>query len=351
MGTGAPPATDHATDVNGMCVMPGFVDSHSHIVFAGDRTAEFSARMAGEPYTAGGIMTTVGATRGADPSFLGARAKVLVEEAASSGTTTIEIKSGYGLDVDTEAASLQAARWLTDETTFLGAHVVPGEYEGRADDYVALVCGEMLDRCAPHARWIDAFCEQGAFDADQCRAVLDAGRTAGLGLRIHANQLGYGAGVRVAVEAGCASADHCTYLTDSDVELLAGSDTVATFLPATDFSTRQPYPDARRAIDAGVTVALAANCNPGSSYTTSMPFCLALAVRDLGMTPDEAVLAATVGGATALRRDDIGRLVPGARADLVVLDAPSPIHFVYRPGVPIVSMTVKRGEPAYVNHR
>jgi imidazolonepropionase len=181
--------------------------------------------------------------------------------------------------------------------------------------------------------------------------VLDAGRQAGLGLRLHANQLGFGEGVRVAVESGCASADHCTYLTDTDIELLAGSDTVATFLPATDFSTRQPYPDARRAIDAGVTVALAANCNPGSSYTTSMPFCLALAVRDLGMTPDEAVLAATFGGARALRRDDIGRLVPGARADLVVLDAPSPIHFVYRPGVPIVSMTVKRGEPAYVIHR
>ena len=351
IGNGAPPATDHATDVNGMCVMPGFVDSHSHIVFAGDRTAEFAARMAGEPYTAGGIMTTVEATRRADAGFLGARAKVLVEEAASSGTTTIEIKSGYGLDVDTEVASLQAARWLTDETTFLGAHVVPAEYSGRADDYVALVCGQMLDRCAPHARWIDAFCEQGAFDADQCRAVLDAGRHAGLGLRLHANQLGFGDGVRVAVESGCASADHCTYLTDTDIELLAGSDTVATFLPATDFSTRQPYPDARRAIDAGVTVALAANCNPGSSYTTSMPFCLALAVRDLGMTPDEAVLAATVGGARALRRDDIGRLVPGARADLVVLDAPSPIHFVYRPGVPIVSMTVKRGEPAYVIHR
>jgi imidazolonepropionase len=348
MGNGAPPAADRATDVSGMCVLPGFVDSHSHIVFGGDRTAEFESRMAGAPYTAGGIMTTVEATRRAEPGLLSARAKVLVEEAARSGTTTIEIKSGYGLDVDTEVASLQAARWLTEETTYLGAHVVPAEFAGRDDDYVSLVCGEMLARCAPHARWIDAFCEQGAFDADQCRAVLDAGRRAGLGLRLHANQLGFGQGVSVAVEAGCASADHCTYLTDADIQLLAGSDTVATFLPATDFSTRHPYPDARRAIDAGVTVAVAANCNPGSSYTTSMPFCLALAVRELGMSPDESVLAATVGGATALRRDDIGRLTPGRRADLVVLDAPSPIHFVYRPGVPIVSMTVIRGEPAYV---
>lgn len=348
MGNGAPPATDRATDVSGMCVLPGFVDSHSHIVFGGDRTAEFAARMAGEPYTAGGIMTTVEATRRADIDLLAARAKVLVEEAARSGTTTIEIKSGYGLDVFTEVESLRAARGLTDETTFLGAHVVPSEFADRPDDYVALVCGEMLDRCAPHARWIDAFCEEGAFDADQCRAVLDAGRTAGLGLRLHANQLGFGDGVRVAVEAGCASADHCTYLSDADIELLAGSDTVATFLPATDFSTRHPYPDARRAIDAGVNAALAANCNPGSSYTTSMPFCLALAVRDLGMTLDEAVLAATAGGATALRRDDIGRLTPGRRADLIVLDAPSPIHFVYRPGIPIVSMTVIRGEPAFI---
>ena len=349
MGNGAPPAADRATDVSGMCVLPGFVDSHSHIVFGGDRTAEFAVPHGGSAVHGRRHHDD----RRSDPAggtwrCCRARAKVLVEEAARSGTTTIEIKSGYGLDVDTEVASLQAARWLTEETTFLGAHVVPAEFAGRDDDYVALVCGEMLARCAPHARWIDAFCEQGAFDADQCRAVLDAGRRAGLGLRLHANQLGFGEGVRVAVEAGCASADHCTYLTDADIELLAGSDTVATFLPATDFSTRHPYPDARRAIDAGVTVALAANCNPGSSYTTSMPFCLALAVRELGMTPDEAVLAATVGGATALRRDDIGRLTPGRRADLVVLDAPSPIHFVYRPGVPIVSMTVIRGEPAYV---
>ena len=348
MGNGRPPATDTSTDVRGACVMPGFVDSHSHVVFAGDRTAEFAARMAGVPYSAGGIATTVDATRAADAAFLSARTQALVDEAARSGTTTMEIKSGYGLNVDIERDSLIVAKAFTAETTFLGAHVVPSEFAGRADDYVALVCGEMLDAAAPHARWIDAFCETGAFTAEQCRAVLDAGRDAGLGLRLHANQLGHGDGVQLAVEAGCASADHCTYLSDADVDALAGSDTVATFLPATDFSTRQPYPDARRVIDAGATVALAANCNPGSSYTTSMPFCIALAVRDLGMTPDEAVLAATVGGANALRRDDIGRLAPGCRADLIVLDAPSPIHFVYRPGVPIVSLTMIGGEAMFV---
>jgi imidazolonepropionase len=236
---------------------------------------------------------------------------------------------------------------VTAETTFLGAHVVPPEFEGRTDDYVALVCGAMLDECAPHSRWIDAFCEQGAFDVDQSRAVLAAGGARGLAGRLHANQLGYGPGVRLAVEMGCASADHCTFLSDDDLTALAGSDTVATFLPAADFSTRQPYPDARRAIDAGVTVAIATNCNPGSSYTTSMGFCLALAVRDMRMTMEEAIAAATVGGARALRRNDVGRVTPGGRADLVVLDAPSYSHFVYRPGVPLVRMTLQAGEVAW----
>jgi imidazolonepropionase len=343
VGTGPPPEADTGIDVGGRCVMPGFVDSHSHLVFAGDRSAEFAARMAGEAYSAGGIATTVAATRQATDHELRSRAAQLVAEARRSGTTAIEIKSGYGLTSDHEQRQLEIAGELSDETTFLGAHVVPDEYRERVDDYIALVCGEMLDRCAPHARWIDAFCETGAFTPEQCRAVLDAGRRAGLELRLHANQLGPGDGARLGVELGCASVDHCTYLSDRDVAALAGSTTVATLLPATDFSTRQPYPDARRLLDAGVTVALAVNCNPGSSYTTSMPFCIALAVRDLGMTPDEAILAATVGGARALRRDDIGRLSPGRRADLVVLDASSPIDFVYRPGVPIVSLTMVGG--------
>ena len=343
VGTGSPPAADTGIDADGRCVMPGFVDSHSHLVFAGDRAGEFAARMAGGPYSAGGINVTVAATRLASDDELRRRAATLLAEARRSGTTTIEVKSGYGLATDHEERLLRVAAEITSETTFLGAHVVPGEYTGRADDYVALVTGEMLDRCASHARWIDAFCERGAFTPDQCRAVLEAGRAVGLGLRLHANQLGPGDGVRLGVELGCASVDHCTYLSDHDVTALAESATVATFLPATDFSTRQPYPDARRVLDAGVTVALAANCNPGSSYTTSMPFCIALAVRDLGMTPDEAVLAATAGGATALQRTDIGKLAPGMRADLIVLDAQSAIDFVYRPGVPIVAMTMAGG--------
>jgi len=336
VGTGPAPAADERIDAGGRCVIPGFVDSHTHLVFAGDRSGEFAARMAGAPYEAGGINVTIGATRAAPDAALSELARARLDEARRAGITTVEIKSGYGATVPDEARVLRIAGELTSETTFLGAHVVPAEYAGRPDDYVALVSGEMLAACAPHARWIDAFCEQGAFDADQCREVLVAGRAAGLGLRLHANQLGPGPGVQLAVELGCASADHCTYLSDADVDALAGSATVATFLPATDFSTRQPYPDARRVIDAGASVALATNCNPGSSYTTSMSFVIALAVRDLRMTATEALTAATLGGARALRRDDVGWLGPGSRADLVVLDAPSYTHLVYRPGVPLI---------------
>lgn len=337
-------AADRRVDAGGRCVIPGYVDSHTHLVFAGDRGDEFAARMAGQPYAAGGIRTTVAATRAASDDELRTLAAARRTEAYRAGITTLEIKSGYGLDVENEARCLRLARELTPETTFLGAHVVPAEFEGRADDYVSLVCGEMLRAAAPHARWIDAFCEVGAFDADQCREVLAAGRAAGLRGRLHGNQLGHGPGVRLAVETGCASVDHCTYLDDADIAALAGGATVATFLPATDFSTRQPYADARRVIDAGVTVALATNCNPGTSYTTSMSLCIALAVRDMGMTTEEALAAATLGGARALRRDDVGRLAPGCRADLVLLDAPSYSHLVYRPGVPLVAGLVAGGE-------
>lgn len=336
---------DARIDAGGRCVIPGFVDSHTHLVFAGERGDEFAARMAGAPYAAGGIRETVAATRAAGDDELRALAAARRAEALRAGITHLEIKSGYALDVEGERRSCQIAADFTDDVTFLGAHVVPAGAD--ADEYVALVCGAMLDACAPHARWIDVFCEDGAFDADQSRAVLEAGRAAGLGLRIHANQLGPGPGVQLGVELGAASADHCTYLTDDDLDALAGSATVATFLPATDFSTRQPYPDARRAIDAGVRVAIATNCNPGSSYTTSMAFCVALAVRDMRMTADEALAAATLGGARALRRDDVGHLGIGARADAVLLDAPSPAHLVYRPGVPLVALTIARGRVAW----
>jgi imidazolonepropionase len=343
VGTGAAPVADTRIDAGGACVLPGFVDSHSHLVFAGDRSAEFAARMAGEPYAAGGINTTVNATRLADDETLLHRGISLRDEARRSGTTTSEIKSGYGLTIEHEARVLRVASQLSDETTFLGAHIVAPEYAGRSDAYVELVCGEMLNACAPHARWIDAFCERGAFDADQCRAVLEAGRSAGLGLKLHANQLGHGPGIQLAVEMGCASADHCTYMSDDDVAALAGSSTVATFLPATDFSTRQPYPNARLLLDAGGVTALAANCNPGSSFTTSMAFCIALAVRDMHMTIDEAIWSATAGGAAALHRSDIGAIKPGMRADLVILNTPNAIDLVYRPGVPLVANTIIGG--------
>ena len=336
-------AGDERIDAGGRCVMPGFVDSHTHLVFAGDRADEFAARMAGRPYAASGIRVTTAATREAGEDELRELARGRRAEALGAGITHLEIKSGYGLEPEAERRSCVVAAELTDDVTFLGAHAVPPEYEGRPDDYVELVCGEMLEACRPHARWIDVFCEEGAFDADQSRRVLEAGRDAGLGLRVHGNQLGFGPGVRLAVDMGAASVDHCTYMTDEDIAALAGSDTVATFLPATDFSTRQPYPDARRAIDAGVEVAIATNCNPGSSYTTSMAFCIALAVRDMHMTPEEALLAATRGGARALRRDDVGRLAPGARADAAILEAPSYTHLVYRPGVPLVGAVVMAG--------
>ena len=337
---------DERLDAAGRCVIPGFVDSHTHLVFAGDRAQEFAERMAGRPYAAGGIRVTTEATRAARAAELRGLASGRLAEARRAGITTIEIKSGYGLEVDAERRICDVAAELTDEVTFLGAHAVPAEYEDRADDYVDLVRGPMLEACAPLCRWIDVFCERGAFDAEQSRAVLEAGREAGLGLRVHGNQLGPGPGIQLAVALGAASVDHCTYLEDADVDALAGSDTVATFLPATDFSTREPYPDARRVIDAGVMVALATNCNPGSSYTTSMAFCIALAVRDMRMTIEEALTAATAGGARALGRDDVGRLLPGMRADAAVLDAPHYAHLVYRPGVPLVARTIVGGAVA-----
>ncbi|MFF9217590.1 imidazolonepropionase [Streptomyces viridosporus] len=340
---GRAPATDDRIDAGGRTVLPGFVDSHSHLVFAGDRTEEFNARMSGRPYGAGGIRTTVAATRAATDTELEENLTRLLAEALRQGTTTFETKSGYGLTTEHEARALRLAARHTDEVTYLGAHIVAPEYADDPAGYVDLVTGEMLDACAPHARWIDVFCEQGAFDGDQARAILTAGRAKGLHPRVHANQLSHGPGVRLAVELDAASADHCTHLTDADVDALANGTTVATLLPGAEFSTRAEWPDARRLLDAGVTVALSTDCNPGSSFTSSVPFCVALAVRDMGMTPDEAVWSATAGGAAALRRTDIGRLAPGARADLVLLDAPSHVHLAYRPGVPLVAGVWRRG--------
>ncbi|MFF3676926.1 imidazolonepropionase [Streptomyces sp. NPDC002120] len=343
------PAADEAFDAQGRAVIPGFVDSHSHLVFAGDRTQEFNARMSGRAYSAGGIRTTVAATRAATDAELEANLVRHLDEARRQGTTTFETKSGYGLTVADEARALRIAAAHTEEVTYLGAHIVSPDYAEDPAAYVDLVTGEMLAACAPYARWVDVFCEKGAFDGDQARAILTAGAAAGLIPRVHANQLSYGPGVQLAVELEAASADHCTHLTDADVDALAqaADTTVATLLPGAEFSTRAVWPDARRLIDAGATVALSTDCNPGSSYTSSMPFCIALAVRDMRMTPDEALWSATAGGARALRRADIGAVTPGARADLALLDAPSHVHLAYRPGVPLVSAVWQRGRRAY----
>ncbi len=337
------PAADEVIDVQGAAVIPGFVDSHAHLVFAGDRAAEFAARMEGRSYSAGGIRATVTATRAAPDDVLIATTARLVNEMQRQGTTTVEIKSGYGLTAADEARALAIASRFTPETTYLGAHVVAPEYADDPAGYVDLVTGPMLQAARPYAKWIDVFCERGAFDADQSRAVLRAGIAAGLAPRVHANQLGPGPGVQVACEVAAASADHCTHLSDSDVTDLRDAGVVATLLPGVEFSTRSPYPDARALLDAGVTVALASDCNPGSCYSSSMPLCVALAVREMRMSPAEALWSATAGGAAALRRTDVGCLGVGARADLSVLSAPSYVHLAYRPGVPLVSAVLAAG--------
>jgi imidazolonepropionase len=342
--TNAPDA-DERLDLDGQTVVPGFVDSHTHLVFASDRADEFAARMAGTAYSAGGIASTVSATRAAGDDELRANARRLLAEMAAAGTTTVEIKSGYGLTVVDEARSTTIAREMSAESTFLGAHVLPPEYRDRRAAYVDLVVGPMLDACAPHARWIDVFCDRGAFDLDEARTILEAGVAHGLLPRLHAHQLERTGAVELGVSIGAASVDHCNQLDDADIDALADSATVATVLPGADFSTRSAYADARRLIDAGAVVAIATDCNPGSSYTTNMPFCLAVAVRDMGLTPAEALWAATAGGAKALRRDDVGAIRPGMRADFAVVGAPSYVHLAYRPGVPLVTATWRAGQP------
>ena len=341
------PAADVEIAARGRCVIPGFVDSHTHLVFAGDRSDEFVARMAGREYLSGGISRTVETTRAASDAVLLANARRLVDEAVSQGTTTIETKSGYGLTVKDEARSLRIAGHCVEEVTYLGAHVVPDEYARNREAYVELVAGAMLDECAPLAKWCDVFCDEGAFDEDESARVLNLARGKGLGLRVHANQLASGPGAKLAAHVGAASADHVNHLAPDDVSTLADGGVVATLCPGADFSTRSRYADGRALLEAGVIVALATDCNPGTSFTTSMPFALALAVRDCGLSPEEAVAAATLGGAKALRRNDVGRLAPGCRGDLVVLDAPSYVHLAYRPGVRLADIVVRQGEVVF----
>ena len=338
------PTAEKTIDAAGKAVIPGFVDSHNHLIFAKDRAAEFSARMKGESYTAGGIATTVAATRSATDDELLSNATRLVHEGLHSGTTTIEIKSGYGLTVKDEVRSLHIAKQLTEETTFLGAHVVPSEYKGKADEYVDLICEQMITQVKPYAKWIDVFCDNGAFTTDQARKILKAGVAAGLKPRLHANQLEQGDGIALGVEVGAASVDHISHFNNDDIELLKKGKTVATFLPGAEFSTRSKYPDARRLLEAGVMVAIASDCNPGSSYTTNMPLMIALAVREMHFTPEQALWSATYGGALALRRDDVGHLAVGARADFVILKESSYIHLAYRPGVNLIDEVWQHGK-------
>lgn len=333
----------HRFDAHGRAVIPGFVDSHTHMIFAGDRSKEFRARMLGESYTAGGIAHTVEKTRAASDQTLRNNTQSLLNEAYSSGTTTIEIKSGYGLTVNDERRSLEIAQSFTDETTFLGAHVIPVEYKKNPKDYVDLVTGPMLDAVTPFSKWIDVFCDKGAFSVDDARTILKAGIAKGLLPRLHANQLQEGHGVRLGVELDAASVDHVSHLSEKDIEALSTSKTVATLLPGAEFSTRSAYPDVRPLLEASITVALASDCNPGSSYTTNMPFIIAVAVREMHFSPEQALWSATMGGAKALRREDIGHLFEGARANFSILNADSYIHLAYRPGVNLVEQVWRDG--------
>lgn len=357
------PEADDRFDADGRAMLPGWVDSHTHMVFAGDRTAEFEARMAGESYAAGGINVTVNATRAASDEVLEANLVRLVSEARRGGTTTLETKTGYGLTVEDEVRSARIAAAHVDAVTFLGAHLVPAGEDPRR--YLDMVTGPMLDAVAPYVSAVDVFCESGAFDEGATRRVLDAARAAGLATRVHGNQLGHGPGAHLAVEHGSLSVDHVGFLTDEDVDALAGSwaagrGTVATVLPACDLSTRMPLAPTRRLIDAGAVVAIASNCNPGTSYTSSMAFCVATAVLQMGLTVQEAVRAATLGGAIALGMDEdgwldprgerqtaVGSIRPGARADLQLLQAPSVTHLAYRPGMPLTAALWRAGVPQF----
>ena len=330
-------------DVNGRAVIPGFVDSHNHMIFAGDRSKEFRARMLGESYSAGGIAHTVAKTRAASDEVLRLNAESLFAEAYSSGTTTIECKSGYGLTVEDEKRSLAIAQEFTDETTYLGAHVVPVEYKTNPKDYVDLVCGQMLDAALPHAKWIDVFCDKGAFSVEDARTILQAGMKKGLLPRIHANQIQEGGGIKLGVELGVASVDHVSHISVKDIEALSKSKVVATLLPGAEFSTRSAYPDVRPLLEASITVALASDCNPGSSYTTNMPFIIAIAVREMHFSPEQALWSATLGGAKALLRSDVGHLSEGASADFAILKSDSYLHLAYRPGVNLIEQVWRNG--------
>jgi imidazolonepropionase len=341
------PSADEIIDCTDKIVIPGFVDSHTHLIFGGDRSAEFAARMAGESYSAGGINFTVEKTRSASDEELRANAMQLIAEMYSSGTTHFEIKSGYGLTAEDELRSLEIAREFTEEVTLMAAHVVPKEFEGNRSEYIDLIVEDMLPSALGIAKFVDVFCETGAFSLEESKQILEAAKALGFKTKIHANQLAQSNSLQLAQEIGVVSADHVTYFTDEDIKELAESNIVATLLPATEFSTNASYPDAKRLINAGVTVAIATNCNPGSSFTTSIPFCIAIAVREMNFSIEEAIWAATKGGALALGDNSRGSLQVGGKADFAILDAPSYVHLAYRPGVNVVNTTYKNGKVVF----
>lgn len=342
---GTSPDADEVVDCTNKVLIPGFVDSHTHLIFAGDRSAEFAARMAGENYSAGGINFTVSKTRAASDDDLRENARNLISEMHSNGTTHFEIKSGYGLTSADEIRSLKIAREFTEDVTLMAAHVVPMEFAENRDAYVSLIIDEMLPAAKGIAKFVDVFCETGAFTLEESQQILEAAKAAGFSLKIHANQLQHSDAIMMAGKIGAISVDHCTYLEDEDVNALKSM--VATLLPATEFSTNSPYPDAKRLINAGVRVAIATNCNPGSSFTTSMPFCIAIAVREMNFSIEEAIWSATKGGALALGDSGRGELKVGSRADFVLLDAPSYVHLAYRPGVNLINATYVAGQAVY----
>jgi imidazolonepropionase len=341
-------------DADGAAVVPGFVDAHTHAVFAGDRADEFAMRAEGASYvdilaSGGGIRSTVQATRAASLAELIDASLPRVERMLRAGTTTVEVKTGYGLDVASERKLLDAIIAIGDTLpidvvpTFLGAHVVAPEFADDRSGYVDLVTGAMLDAVATDVAFVDVFCDDAAFTIGETRRIADAAAARGLPMRLHTDQLSHSGGTALAAQLGAVAADHLDHATDADLAALARAGTTAVLLPAVSFSMRMPPPDGRRFRDAGLTVALATDCNPGTSYVTSMPFVVALAVASSGLTPAEAVWCATAGGAAALGLDDRGVVAPGALGDLVVLDAPSFVHLAYRPDGDLVRSVVKRG--------
>lgn len=341
-------------DCQGRAVIPGIVDAHTHLVFGGDRADEFTMKMGGATYPeiaalGGGILSTVASTRASTGDQLFEAAAARAWRMIASGTTTVEIKSGYGLDIDTELAMLQVARRIGDElpltvrTTFLGAHAVPPEYYGDRSGYVDHVVEEMLPVAAPLADYCDVFVEDGAFSVDEARRIFEAGKKHGLAARVHADQLSRSGGTALAAEIGAASADHLDHAAEDDADSLARAGVVAVLVPGASYTLRSPQAPGPMLVQREVTIALATDCNPGTSYLESMGVVISLAVVQMGLTTEQAVRAATRGGALSLGLDDHGVIAPGSVGDLVILDAPSPDHIPYRPGTNLVWKTVKEG--------